>query len=71
MLENSVNSWDTKVFLAGETCKWPLKKKKVGRREIESNFMVLFLCLGNAIEVLCLCVNFDFELMVNFRLRSI
>jgi len=47
-----VNSCDTKVFLAGETCKWPLKKKKVGRREIESNFMVLFLCLGNAIEVL-------------------
>lgn len=38
---------------------------------MESNFMVLFLCLGNAIEVLRLCVNFDFELMVNFRLRSI
>jgi hypothetical protein len=28
VLENSVNSCDTKVFLAGETCKWPLKKKK-------------------------------------------
>lgn len=53
MLENSVNSWDTKVFLAGETCKWPLKKKKkLRRREMESNFMVLFLCLGNAREVL-------------------
>jgi len=29
-----------------------LRKKKLRRREMESNFMVLFLCLGNAREVL-------------------
>lgn len=62
MLENSVNSWDTKVFLAGFSLfSWfsekPAngllrKKKKLRRREMESNFMVLFLCLGNAREVL-------------------